>query len=52
MQQILKYHGAKGNLVMEDDLDDVSEKFDTISDANDHILEKVVSYWLFLFYSK
>lgn len=42
MQRIFRHHGIKGNLADDDELDDVGEKFDIVTDANDHILEKVV----------
>ena len=42
MQNIMRYHGAKGNLSTSSTAVEIEDKFDVLIDANDQILERVV----------
>lgn len=39
----MRYHNVKGNMTSSSEATDLDDKFDVLMDANDHILEKVVS---------
>ena len=43
IQQIMRYHGAKGNLSTSSEAVELDDKFDVLVDANDQVLEWVVS---------
>ena len=43
MQNIMRYHGAKGNLSTSSTTVEIEDKFDVLIDVNDQILERVVS---------
>ena len=43
IQNIMRYHGAKGNLSTSSAAVEIEDKFDVLIDANDQILERVVS---------
>ena len=49
MQNIMRYHGAKGNLSTSSTTVELEDKFDVLIDANDQLLERVVSKTLFLY---
>ena len=46
----MRYHGLKGNMVRNQDATELEDKFDVLVDANDQILERVVSMLLFVFH--
>ena len=39
----MRYHGARGSIAVNNDLMDVEDRFDILVDANDQLLERVVS---------
>lgn len=39
----LKYHGVRGSMAANSELTDVEDRFDVLVDANDQLLERVVS---------
>ncbi len=43
VQNVMRYHGAKGNLSTSSTAVEIEDKFDVLIDANDQILERVVS---------
>jgi hypothetical protein len=43
MQTIMKHEGVKGSLQADSDHVDVEDRFDVLVDANDQLLERVVS---------
>lgn len=42
MQNVMRYHGAKGNLSTSSNAVEIEDKFDVLTDVNDQILERVV----------
>lgn len=40
----MKFHGAKGNLLNRLEYPSVEDKFDILVDANDQLLERIVSF--------
>ena len=45
----MRYHGAKGNLSTSSTTVELEDKFDVLIDANDQLLERVVSKTLFIY---
>ena len=43
MQQIMRYHGIKGNLSSNSLARELEDKFDILVDANDQLLERAVN---------
>jgi len=39
----MRYHGARGSISANNELMDVEDRFDVLVDANDQLLERVVS---------
>lgn len=44
VQNVMKFHGAKGNLLSKLENPNVEDKFDILVDANDQLLERIVSF--------
>lgn len=42
IQSVLRYHGAKGNVAAGSESVSVEDRYDTLVDANDQLLERVV----------
>jgi len=50
IQSVMRYHGTRGSLAANSEMMDVEDRFDVLVDANDQLLERVVSAildWLF-----
>ena len=43
IQSILRYHGIKGNVATSREGTEIEDRFDTLVDANDQLLERIVS---------
>jgi len=43
IQSVMRYHGARGSIAANNDMLDVEDRFDVLVDANDQLLERVVS---------
>ena len=41
---MLRYHGARGSIAANNEMMDVEDRFDVLVDANDQLLERVVSF--------
>jgi len=39
----MRYHGARGSIAANNEMIDVEDRFDVLVDANDQLLERVVS---------
>ena len=46
IQSAMRYHGARGSISASSDVMDVEDRFDVLVDANDQLLERVVSFIL------
>jgi len=46
MQSVMRYHGARGSIAANNEMMDVEDRFDVLMDANDLLLERVVSSFL------
>ena len=42
IQNVIRYHGAKGNMLKNTEDMELEDKFDVLVDANDQLLERVV----------
>jgi len=48
IQSAMRYHGIRGSIAAHSELTDVEDRFDVLVDANDQLLERVVSaFWHF-----
>lgn len=47
---MLRYHGARGSIAANNEMMDVEDRFDVLVDANDQLLERVVSFVAVYFY--
>jgi len=44
IQSVMRCHGARGSIAANNELMDVEDRFDVLVDANDQLLERVVSF--------
>jgi len=43
IQSVMRYHGTRGSISANSEVMDVEDRFDVLVDANDQLLERVVS---------
>jgi len=43
IQSVMRYHGARGSIAANSEMMDAGDRFDVLVDANDQLLERVVS---------
>ena len=44
IQSMMRYHGARGSIAANNEMMDAEDRFDVLVDANDQLLERVVSF--------